>query len=179
MNAYPVLRVDTFTHPDTPGAEQWQAAMTYKFVGALKSITDPQPHVMVALKLGVTIGVVSELIRKILKSRRRYQAFVQSGKTGYVTDFLLDAIIIPSPYASSFGGFFNLPTTVWFATGGTVGSLLDSISQYVQSRRPKPAGPEVPADMSTVSLIGGGLIAGESLAALGLGIFGLLKTVLK
>jgi hypothetical protein len=31
--------------------------------------------------------------------------------------------------------------------------------------------------MSTMSLVGGGLIAGDSLAALGVGIFGLLKTV--
>ena len=32
--------------------------------------------------------------------------------------------------------------------------------------------------MSTASLIGGGLIAGDALAALGLGIYGLLTTVL-
>jgi hypothetical protein len=32
--------------------------------------------------------------------------------------------------------------------------------------------------MSTMSLVGGGLIAGDSLAALSMGIAGLLKTVL-
>jgi hypothetical protein len=32
-------------------------------------------------------------------------------------------------------------------------------------------------DMSTTSLIGGGLIAGDALAALGLGVAGLLATV--
>jgi hypothetical protein len=32
--------------------------------------------------------------------------------------------------------------------------------------------------MSTMSLVGGGLIAGDSLAALGLGLYGLLQTVL-
>jgi hypothetical protein len=32
--------------------------------------------------------------------------------------------------------------------------------------------------MSTTSLLGGGLIAGDSLAALNVGVYGLLKTVL-
>jgi hypothetical protein len=40
------------------------------------------------------------------------------------------------------------------------------------------AAPELPADMSTTSLVGGGLIAGDSLAALTVGIYGLLHTVL-
>jgi len=35
----------------------------------------------------------------------------------------------------------------------------------------------VPDDMSTTSLVGGGLIAGDALAALGIGIAGLLTTV--
>jgi hypothetical protein len=35
----------------------------------------------------------------------------------------------------------------------------------------------LPSDMSTASLFGGGLIAGDALAALGLGIAGLLSTV--
>jgi hypothetical protein len=34
------------------------------------------------------------------------------------------------------------------------------------------------ADMSTMSLVGGGLIAGDSLAALSLGIYGLIRAVL-
>jgi hypothetical protein len=32
--------------------------------------------------------------------------------------------------------------------------------------------------MSTTSLVGGGLIAGDSLAALSIGVYGLLKTLL-
>jgi len=43
-------------------------------------------------------------------------------------------------------------------------------------RKDKPAA--LPEDMSTASLVGGGLIAGDALAALGLGIAGLLATVL-
>ena len=36
----------------------------------------------------------------------------------------------------------------------------------------------LPPDMSTMSLVGGGLIAGDSLAALSVGVYGLLTTVL-
>ncbi len=36
----------------------------------------------------------------------------------------------------------------------------------------------LPSDMSTTSLLGGGLIAGDALAALGLGVVGLLATVI-
>ena len=38
-------------------------------------------------------------------------------------------------------------------------------------------GGELPDDMSTTSLVGGGLIAGDSIAALVLGIIGLLSLV--
>jgi hypothetical protein len=44
--------------------------------------------------------------------------------------------------------------------------------------RGKTTAGEVPADMSTASLVGGGLIAGDSLAALSVGILGLLQTLL-
>ena len=40
-------------------------------------------------------------------------------------------------------------------------------------------GDELPADMSTTSLVGGGLIAGESLYTLGAGIASLLGTLLE
>ena len=38
---------------------------------------------------------------------------------------------------------------------------------------------ELPADMNTMSLVGGGLIAGDSLAALSVGIYGLVTTLLR
>jgi hypothetical protein len=80
--------------------------------------------------------------------------------------------VLPSPYASSFGGFVEVATTVWFAAGGVVSSAYEAIT------RRKPAPGEVPADMSTTSLVGGGLIAGDALAALTIGILGLIKALL-
>jgi uncharacterized oligopeptide transporter (OPT) family protein len=175
MKAYPILNKNQFANPGLAGAEKWQSAMTYKFVGALNGLTHPNPNVMVALALGIAIGLVIELLRKAIKRSDGYKAWVARGGVGYYVDLVLDCTILSSPYASSFGGFVEFGTSAWFAGG----SVLSSLLQTYWSKKPKPAGEEgVPEDMSTMSLVGGGLIAGDSLAALGLGIWGLLSTVM-
>jgi uncharacterized oligopeptide transporter (OPT) family protein len=179
MAAYPVLTVDQYAHPDTPGAEKWQSAMTFKFVGALQGLTHPKAYITTALVLGVGIGLVTEVLRKLLKRSDGWRRFVASGRVGYWTDFTVDAVLLPSPYASSFGGFVEFATTAWFALGG----VLPEVVAWTRDRlAPAPTslpleGEVVPEDMSTTSLIGGGLIAGDSLAALSLGIWGLLSTL--
>ncbi len=177
MSAYPVLEINTFDHPEQKLA-QWQSAMTYKFVGAVRNITNPDPVMTRLLLMGFGIGLVIEAARKAIKSSVKYQAFKKSGQKGFVTDFLLDAVFLPSPYAASFGGFVDLATSCWFGGGGIIGSLWATADERAKARAPKkPGDEEVPEDMSTVSLVGGGLIAGESLAALSLGIHGLLQTL--
>ena len=92
---------------------------------------------------------------------------------------MLDAFLLPSPYASSFGGFVELLTCLWWAAGGMLASVCEVDARPSSSRREvKPAEGEIPADMSTMSLVGGGLIAGDSLAALSVGIYGLLTTLM-
>jgi hypothetical protein len=66
---------------------------------------------------------------------------------------------------------------VWFALGGVIGSTLDWWNARQRSREATPAEGEIPADMSTTSLIGGGLIAGDSLSALTVGMVGLARTL--
>ena len=48
--------------------------MTYKFVGALRGITTSQPHVMKALRLGIVLGLLIEIARKLIKRIPRLQA---------------------------------------------------------------------------------------------------------
>ena len=80
--------------------------------------------------------------------------------------------MLPSPYALSFGGFVNLNTSLWFGAGGIASSAFNALT------KPKAApGEALPEDMSTTSLFGGGLIAGDALAALGIGLVGLVATV--
>jgi uncharacterized oligopeptide transporter (OPT) family protein len=175
MKAYPILSVNQYAHPDTPGIDKWQSAMTFKFVGALDGIAHPNPKIMTALALGIGLGVLIETIRKALKSRASYRRWTTETRAGHATGLVLDCSVLASPYASSFGGFVDFPVAAWFAGG----SVLSSVSQWVTSHRPrKPEEMDLPEDMSTVSLVGGGLIAGDSLAALGLGIYGLAKTVM-
>ena len=171
LAAYPVLRVNAFAHPDAPGLEKWQSAMTFKFIGALEGLTRPKSYVIAALQLGVAGGFVIEVIRTLVKTNARYRVFSKETRSGRVTDFIFDAIVMPSPYASSFGGFVSLPPTIWFAAGGIISSTFEGLRQRRQARNTETAS----SDMSATSLVGGGLIAGDSLAALGVGLCGLLS----
>lgn len=179
MAAYPVLRLDQFTNPHLPGTEHWQSAMTYKFVGALKGITAAQPQVMKALMFGIALGLAIEIVRKLLNASGAYQSFTRVSRLGRATGFVVDAIIIPSPYASSFGGFVELPTILWWTAGGAIGSLYNLIEERRHAAKSGEGNGALPSDMSTTSLVGGGLIAGDSLAALTLGIMGLLAALVK
>jgi hypothetical protein len=178
MNAYPILTQDQFANPHLEGAQKWQSAFTFKMVGALRGITTDQPQVMQALKVGIGLGLLIEVLRKLIRYHPRYQAFVTNSRAGRATGFLLDAVILPSPYAAAFGGFVERITIFWWAAGGVVSLAWDLLQANFPSRRFRPAAGDLPCDMSTTSLVGGGLIAGDSLAALGIGIFGLLKTLL-
>jgi uncharacterized oligopeptide transporter (OPT) family protein len=153
MAAYPVLLLDQTVMKAGEQPPEWTSAMTYKFVGVLRSLTDDRPYQRTAIGVGIALGLAIEVLRKIVRPR----------------SFVLDAILLPSPYALSFGGFVNLPTSLWLAGGGVVGSALSA-------RTPGKA--DLPQDMSASSLFGGGLIAGDALAALGIGVAGLLATVL-
>jgi len=149
--------------------------MTFKMVGALKGITHPKPHVMTALRLGIILGLLIDISRKLIKRNPSYKSFAKASFAGKTTDFLIDAVLLPSPYASSFGGFVELPAVLWWSAGGVGASLFEVVQKRISAGKQTSEG-ELPADMSTMSLIGGGLIAGDSLAALSVGIYGLLKT---
>jgi hypothetical protein len=178
MAAYPVLQVNAFEHPETPGLNKWQSSMTLKFVGAIKSLTHPDPVFIEALGLGIAAGFVIESLRKLIKNNVAYKKFIQSGPKGRSADFVLDAFVLSSPYASSFGGFVLLPSVAWFSVGGLLCALLDVRKENRQAAQQITADQAaLPDDMSDSSLIGGGIIAGDSLASLGLGIYLLLTTL--
>ncbi|HYL88285.1 MAG TPA: OPT/YSL family transporter, partial [Burkholderiales bacterium] len=99
MSAYPVLQLDQTTLPADQQPAKWASAMTYKFVGVLRSLTDDKPYQRTAIWIGVALGLVIEILRKVIKSRAAYQRFVASSRTGFSFDFLLDAVLLPSPYA--------------------------------------------------------------------------------
>ncbi|WP_255440554.1 OPT/YSL family transporter [Caenimonas sedimenti] len=155
MAAYPILLQDQTVMKAEQQPAEWSSAMTYKFVGMLRSLGDDKPFQRTAIVLGIALGLVIEALRKWLRARAG----------GRPLPFVIDAVLVPSPYALSFGGFVNLPTSLWFGAGSVVSSLL--AARRDESR-------DLPDDMSATSLFGGGLIAGDALAALGLGVVGLL-----
>jgi len=174
MKAYPVLRTNSFDNPEAD-VGQWQSAMTFKFVGAIRGLGHLESHKLKALLLGLAIGLAMEIARKLLHKNEKYKAYVKSAGTGFAIGWVMDALLLSSPYALSFGGFVELPVSLWFAAGGVLTSVVNTITERRARSRPKED--DLPEDMSTTSLVGGGLIAGESLYALAVGIIGLLALV--
>jgi len=174
LKTRPVLRIDTFTHPDAP-VGIWQSAMTYKLVGAIRGIGHLAPFQVKALGIGLAIGVVIAIARRGLAASAGYQRLLKAGSRGFAVGWVVDAILLGSPYASSTGGFLDLQASLWFAAGSVASSLL---AWRAAARQRQDSKNELPADMSTTSLVGGGLIAGESLYALGAGLASLFGQLL-
>ena len=189
MAAYPVLLQDQTTMSAAEQPANWASTMTYKFVGVLRSLTEPKPYQMTAIWIGVAIGFAIEVARKVIKANARSAKMVDnlvsalrdrikgldwmSEPTKAQAVIKLDAFLLPSPYALSFGGFVNLSTSLWFGGGGIVASAINTLS----ATRVRSDVSKLPEDMSATSLFGGGLIAGDALAALGIGVAGLLGTL--
>lgn len=172
MTAYPVLTINLLDDP-TAKVAQWNSAMTYKLVGAIRDLGSLEAYKVKALLLGLGFGIGVEVLRKVVRRSVRYQQFIQGSKGGYATGWLMDSVVLASPYATSFGGFVALPTSIWFGVGGILSSAWNTLAR----RGGQQEGEALPEDMSSTALVGGGLIAGESLFFLGIALVGLAATL--
>jgi uncharacterized oligopeptide transporter (OPT) family protein len=175
MSAYPVLAVNSFDHPEAK-VGQWQSAMTYKFVGAIRGLGHLPVHQLVALEVGFALGLIIEVLRKLVRASARYRAFVARPGAGPAVGWVTESVLLPSPYAYAFGTFVELPTALWWGAGGIVSSVWNTLGRR-SGPADRAATDELPADMSTTSLVGGGLIAGESLFYLAMALIGLAGLV--
>jgi uncharacterized oligopeptide transporter (OPT) family protein len=174
MGQFPVLQTNLFEHSEVKGGK-WSSAMTYKFVGAIRDLGNLPPYKVTALEIGLAIGLVTEVFRKVLRKTKAYTDFIAGSKAGFAFGWVMDSILLSSPYASSFGGFVELPTTLWYAAGGVFSSAFNTWEKERAKNKPKsPEEEGLPEDMSATSLSGGGLIAGESLYYLYVGLSGLV-----
>jgi uncharacterized oligopeptide transporter (OPT) family protein len=169
LAAYPVLKVDIFLHPEMKTGN-WQSAMTYKFAGVLRGLASAETTTLKLMGLGIAMGLVIQLLRVAMKRSGAYQAWKDRSAATKTADFVLDTIVLPGPYASSLGGFVEFPTALWYGVGG----VFSSVWGWATQRFARRSDDLQPADMDTMSLVGGGLIAGEAIAFLTLGIIGLL-----
>jgi uncharacterized oligopeptide transporter (OPT) family protein len=176
MTAYPILRVDTFTHPEQRQG-LWQSAMTFKFVGALRGLGHLATYQIKALAIGFTLGLFIQIGRRALGRSQRWRLYQTKGRVGFAIGWCVDAILLASPYASSFGGFVDLSASVWMSVGGVVASFLATLEARRRRAGLTAGGEALPEDMSTNSLLGGGLIAGESIYTLAAGIISLLSLI--
>jgi uncharacterized oligopeptide transporter (OPT) family protein len=175
LEAYPVLKENQLNNPALRegAAKAWQSAMTYKFVGILNTLAQDKSKTLSVMGLGIVIGFAIEVIRKWLFKHPAYLSWKNSSLSAKSIDFTLDAVLLASPYASSFGGFVEFTSTLWWGLGGVVHSVLNTL---LKKLAPKKTEDDLPEDMSTVSLVGGGLIAGESLWVLYSGLAGLVAS---
>ncbi len=247
MKAYPILQKDQTVMKKEERPTAWQSAMTYKLKGAIDTFIVPidqnappaklakimqkREVAKKAVLLGLAIGFVTQLLRELLALSQRYRRYLKRGtRSSKFVRFMIDAIILPSPYASSFGGFVELSTSLWYMIGG----VLASYSRFIESEAraeataesrsklpdekdachtcqgsgiktnvisagysaeplhvestttPRPTSSNIDEpdsanegldDMSTSPLIGGGIIAGEALGILTIGIYGLLHVL--
>lgn len=185
MEAFPILKTNLFAHPELKEqAEGWSSAMTYKFVGVLNSLGQDKTQILSVMGLGIVVGLVINSLRKFVMQKPAYQAWKNRSTANKVIDFILDATLIASPYASSFGGFVDFKTSLWWSLGGVLSSVYNWFSARGHAARKaasagsltNSADDELPEDMSTTSLVGGGMIAGEALFVLGIGIVALLSS---
>lgn len=174
MTAYPALTVNQLDNPNVP-VGQWGSAMTYKLVGAIRDLGSLSDAKVRAMYFGLALGFGIQVLRKLLLRHQGYQRYIKSSRAGFAVGWTMDSLVLASPYASSFGGFVSFPVSLWFGAGGVVASVFNTLTQ---KRAPAAAGSPgqgeaLPEDMSTMSLVGGGLIAGESLFFLIAGLIGL------
>ncbi|WP_141327076.1 OPT/YSL family transporter [Myxococcus sp. AB025B] len=174
MTAYPALAINQL---DNPNAEvgQWGSAMTYKLVGAIRDLGSLSDTKVKAMLLGLGLGFGIQALRKVLHANPGYQRYIKGSRAGFAVGWTMDSLVLASPYASSFGGFVAFPVALWFGAGGVIASVWNTVTK---KRAPAAAGSPaqgeaLPEDMSTMSLVGGGLIAGESLFFLIAGMIGL------
>jgi hypothetical protein len=104
----------------------------------LRSLTEPKPFQMTAIWLGIGHRASrSSSLRKWISARVATSAGRNSSGGARAADFTVDAVLLPSPYAFSFGGFVNLPTSLWFGSGGRARGHRDS---WLKSQAPPAAG---------------------------------------
>jgi uncharacterized oligopeptide transporter (OPT) family protein len=96
MTAYPVLAVNSFDHPEAK-VGQWQSAMTYKFVGAIRGLGHLPLHQLVALEIGFALGLIIEVLRKLVRGSARYRALVARPGAGPAVGWVTESVLLSQP----------------------------------------------------------------------------------
>ena len=171
MTAYPVLLLDQTAMSEGQQPAQWNAAMTFKFVGILKSLTDDKPYQRTAIWIGVGTGLLIELVRKLVFAQRPLAALQEDAQPAARSTSSSTRPCCRRRTRCRSAASSTWRRSLWLGAGGVVASLIDDAQDAAQRQRARTRA--LPSDMTGTSLFGGGLIAGDALAALGLGLVAL------
>ncbi len=139
-----------------PPVSGWESAMSLKLAGTVRTVRAMSSAQVEALVTGFVVGILLAVLRRVC-TREVEGRPVFSPRPAL--DFVVDAILLPSPFAFSFGGFVSFRAAAWFAGGSVLRSLWDLVASRKSATDSRPAD-----EMNPASLLGGGLIAGETLA---------------
>jgi len=162
MSAYPVFSGRSDLDPADQQPVAWASAMTYKFVGALRSLTDDKPYQRTAIWIGIGIGAAVQIARLALRASRAYRSLVAESRVGYAIGFRARCVRLAVAVRPTRRFFLNLSGRPGSGAGGAFSSLYNTWSER---RDAAPARRPVASEWSHFSGRGG-LIAGDALAAL-------------
>ena len=132
-----------FAHPDTPGVEKWQSAMTFKFVGALDGLTHPSPHVMNALRARHRASASSpRSLRKLHQAQRRLPGLGRGSARARLRrrTSSLDACSCRAPTPRRSAASSRSRRAAWFGAGGVARrSLLQTAARAGAAARGRTA----------------------------------------
>ena len=144
-----------------------------KSLVALDQLAHPKPIVLRALAISVTGGLVIEIVTSSSMATPPYQKFAKIRRDRARVWRSADCNPVPQPLRLLHRRPSSLPGNC--SGSQAAASSPPSGTGWSPKQKQKTPPPAHSSDMSTMSLIGGGLIAGDSLAALGLGLFGLIS----
>ena len=136
MSAYPVLTINSFDHPEAR-VGQWQSAMTYKFVGAIRGLGTLPQHSWWRWRSASPSASSSRCSARSSAAIRATWPSSSGRSTGKAVGWLTDAVLLPSPYAYSLGTFVEFPTAVWWGAGGVLSSVWNTRHPAAGTGRPR------------------------------------------
>ena len=125
--AYPILLEDQTVMPADQQPANWASAMTYKFVGVLRSLTEPKPYQRTAIWAGVAIGFATSCAQGHQVASAGYRRFVAPGEVGFADRFRARRRRAALALRRVVRRLRQHATTsMWFGAGGAVSSFFNS-----------------------------------------------------
>jgi hypothetical protein len=135
MAAYPVLILDQTVMKAAEQPANWSAAMTYKFVGVLRSLTEPKPSR--SPRSGWAWGWVRDRggAQGAFRPNHATSAFAKRDRAGFATDFRSGRDRLAVALRVLVRRLREPGTSAWFAAAASSTSLYNTFAAQERGRR--------------------------------------------